>query len=74
MDLLSGVMATGGFAVALWAMTKVPIGAVAALRETSVIFAAIIGWILLNENYGKKRVFASVLVFLGIIALLKLKF
>lgn len=74
MDLLSGVMATGGFAVALWAMTKVPIAAVAALRETSVIFAAIIGWILLNENYGKKRVFASVLVFLGIIALLELKF
>lgn len=57
-DLLSGVMATGGFAVALWAMTKVPIAAVAALRETSVIFGAIIGWIMLNENYGRKRVFA----------------
>ncbi|MDC0602672.1 DMT family transporter [Aliiglaciecola sp.] len=72
-DMLSGVMATGGFAVALWAMTKIPIAAVAALRETSVVFAALIGWLILGESYGKGRVMAAVLVFLGVVALVSLE-
>ena len=69
-DLLSGIMASGGFAVALWAMTEIPIAAVAALRETSVIFAALIGWLILREGFGIRRVFASFLVFVGIAILL----
>lgn len=69
-DMLSGVLATGGFAVALWAMSIIPIATVAALRETSVVFAALIGWLFLGERYGVKRVFAALLVFIGIVTLL----
>lgn len=69
-DIISGVMAVGGFSVALWAMTIIPIATVAALRETSVIFAVLIGWFLLNEPYGLRRLLASITVILGIIVLL----
>lgn len=69
-DLLSGVLATAGFAVALWAMSSISIATVAALRETSVVFAALIGWLFLGERYGVKRVLASSMVFVGIATLL----
>ncbi|WP_395344411.1 EamA family transporter [Ningiella sp. W23] len=69
-DMLSGLLATGGFAVALWAMSTIPIATVAALRESSVVFAAIIAWLFLNERYGIKRIIASTMVFLGIVVLL----
>lgn len=40
---LTGILSIGGYSAALWAMTKVPISSVAALRETNIIFAALIG-------------------------------
>src|SRR5690606_4462661 len=40
--LLTGVLSAGGYTVALWAMTQAPIALVAALRETAVLFAAVI--------------------------------
>ena len=42
---------------------------VAALRETSVIFAALIGTLILKEPFGRTRVTASVLVAAGVILL-----
>jgi len=41
--LVGGLAAFLGYAIVVWAMTRAPIAAVAALRETSVVFAAIIG-------------------------------
>ena len=43
------------YGIALWAMTRAPVAAVAALRETSVLFAAIIGTVLLKEGFGVAR-------------------
>jgi hypothetical protein len=43
MGFLDATIATGAYAIVLWAMTKAPIAAVAALRESSVIFAVLIG-------------------------------
>ena len=51
---------------ALWAMTQAPIAAVAALRETSVIFAALIGAVWLNEPFGRQRIAGACLVVVGI--------
>ncbi len=42
-------------AIVLWAMTRAPVAAVAALRETSVLFAALIGAIWLKEGFGLRR-------------------
>jgi drug/metabolite transporter (DMT)-like permease len=50
-------------------MTLAPIGLVAALRETSVLFAAALGAFLFNEPFGAKRWLALVLIVGGIVAL-----
>jgi drug/metabolite transporter (DMT)-like permease len=59
----------GSYAIVLWAMTRAPIAAVAALRETSVIFAAVIGVTLLQERLGRLRIAGAVVVACGIAAL-----
>ena len=49
--LIGGLAAFFGYAIVIWAMTRAPIAAVAALRETSVVFAAIIGVVALGEPF-----------------------
>ncbi|MCX8018201.1 MAG: EamA family transporter, partial [Rhodocyclaceae bacterium] len=63
------VLTIGSYALVLWAMTVASIPAVAALRETSVIFAAILGAWLLKERMGRWRIAGAVLVALGAIAI-----
>jgi len=53
----------------LWAMTRAPVAAVAALRETSVIFAALIGAWLLKEGHIARRLAGAAIVAAGVIAL-----
>ena len=66
---LGGAFTLGAYGIVLWAMTVAPIAAVVALRETSVIFAAVIGATLLKEQMGRWRVAGAVLVACGIAAL-----
>jgi drug/metabolite transporter (DMT)-like permease len=66
---LSGVLAVAAYGIAVWAMTRAPIALVAALRETSVVVAAILGALLLGEPFGKHRVLASIGVAFGIVLL-----
>ena len=65
--LIGGAMGYGAYAVALWAMTIAPIGAVAAVRESSVLFATAIGAIFLHEKFGKLRWLAAALVVAGLV-------
>jgi drug/metabolite transporter (DMT)-like permease len=67
--LVGGVLSAGAYAVVLWAMTRAPVAAVAALRETSVIFAALIGAWLLKEGHIARRIAGAVTVAAGVIAL-----
>jgi drug/metabolite transporter (DMT)-like permease len=53
--LLGGGASIGSYTIALWAMTRAPVASVAALRETSVLFAALIGTWLLKERFGMQR-------------------
>ena len=64
-----GLCLISAYGIVLWAMTQAPVAAVAALRETSVIFAALIGTIFLKERFGPQRLIAACAVALGIIAL-----
>ena len=66
---LSGAAAFVGYAIVIWAMTRAPIAPVAALRETSVVFAAFIGVYFLGEPGGKSRYFAVGLILAGVLAL-----
>ncbi len=66
---LGGVLSIGAYGLAIWAMTRAPIALVSALRETSVVLAAIVGATFLNEPFGPRRVLASIGVALGVIIL-----
>jgi drug/metabolite transporter (DMT)-like permease len=67
--LLGGVLSAGAYGIALWAMTRAPVAAVAALRETSVIFAALFGAWLLREGHIARRLIGAATVAAGVIAL-----
>lgn len=69
MLLLGGTMSVGAYGIALWAMTKAPIAIVGALRETSVLFAALIGVVWLGEPLLRLRVLAGALVLAGVVLL-----
>ena len=57
------------YSIALWAMTVAPVALIAALRETSVLFAAILGAWLLKEPWTRPRVLGTLSIVLGVIAL-----
>jgi drug/metabolite transporter (DMT)-like permease len=65
--LVGGLAAFFGYAIVIWAMTRAPIAAVAALRETSVVFAAIIGIVALGEPFHRQRASAVIVILAGII-------
>ena len=64
--LLAGVVAAAGFLAFLVAATSLPLGPVSAVRETSVIFGAVIGTLVLKEGFGPRRIAAATMVVLGI--------
>ena len=66
---LGGSASIGSYAIALWAMTRAPIASVAALRETSVLFAALLGTVLLKERFGVQRAIGTLVVVAGVMAL-----
>ncbi|TMH89227.1 MAG: EamA family transporter [Betaproteobacteria bacterium] len=66
---VGGACSAAAYGIALWAMTRAPIALVAVLRETSVIFAAAIGALLLNERLTRRRLFATGAVVLGLAVL-----
>jgi drug/metabolite transporter (DMT)-like permease len=68
---LGAAFSTATYWIIIWALTRAPIGMVSALRETGVIFAAIIGIVVLKERPGPVRIAAILLTAAGI-ALLKL--
>ena len=67
--LLGGFCSVAAYGIVLWAMTRAPIAAVSALRETSVLFAAIIGSFLLKEGFGIARLVGAASVVAGVAAL-----
>ena len=60
--LVGGVISTAGYTIVIWAMTVGGIAHAVALRETSVIVAALIGVVLMKEAAGARRIAAAVLV------------
>ena len=64
---VNGVLQFAAYALVIWAMSLGSMAAVSALRETSVIFAAAIGSLVLKERFGARRVVAAALVAAGIV-------
>jgi drug/metabolite transporter (DMT)-like permease len=67
--MLGGAASIGSYAIALWAMTRAPVAAVSALRETSVLFAALLGTWLLKERLGVQRLAGAGMIAGGVMAL-----
>lgn len=65
--VLGGAMMFTAYAIVIYALTLTQMAHVAALRETSVIFAALIGALVLKEPLGVKRILAATVIASGII-------
>jgi drug/metabolite transporter (DMT)-like permease len=73
MGLLAGALSVLGFLAFLLAASRLPLGPVTALRESSVLFGALIGAVMLKEAFGARRVAAAALVVSGITMLAVLR-
>lgn len=67
--LIGGVLSTTAYGIVIWVMSQAPLAMVTALRETSVIGAALIGAYILKEPFGARRILAACAVALGVAAL-----
>jgi drug/metabolite transporter (DMT)-like permease len=67
LTLGGALLSTAAYGIAIWAMTVAPIALVAALRETSVLFAALLGMVLLREPVLPVRLLAALLVLAGMV-------
>ncbi|MGI9310885.1 MAG: EamA family transporter [bacterium] len=66
---LGAALSLAAYAMVLWAMSQAPIAVVSALRETSIIIAALIGAYYFKEPAGARRIVASAVIFAGIVLL-----
>ena len=66
---LGGLATSASYGIALWAMTRAPVAAVAALRETSILFATAIAALVLREPVGRARLAAAGLIACGAMAM-----
>ena len=63
--VFGGAGTLGAYGIALWAMTLAPVATVAALRETSILFASAIAALVLHERIGRRRLLATALIVAG---------
>jgi drug/metabolite transporter (DMT)-like permease len=65
--LAGGALQLGSYGIAIWAMTVAPIAVVAALRETSVLFGALIAVVVLRETLSAVRIAAACAIIIGLV-------
>lgn len=65
--LLAAAASYGAYGVSVWAMTKAPIAVVAAVRETSILFAVLIGWLVFGEKMTRGKALAACVIVSGVI-------
>jgi phosphonate utilization associated putative membrane protein len=67
--LLGASASLASYGIALWAMTQAPVATVAALRETSVLFAVLLGIWFLGERMTRQRALGVAAILAGVMAL-----
>ena len=65
----TGALSLGGYGIIIWAMTQAPIAAVAALRESSILFALVLSSLMLKERLTPWRIAAAMLILAGVVGL-----
>ncbi len=64
--IVAGVASYGAYGISVWAMMLAPIALVAALRETSILFAVLIGWLVFGERMTKGKALAALVILAGV--------
>ncbi len=64
--LAGGVIAPGGYLLFLFALSLAPVAQLAPMREIGTVFGTVMGIIILREQQGTRRIFASLLIALGV--------
>ena len=67
--LVAGALGTLSYGLALFAFSLGAVAEIAALRETSILFAALIGTLILKEPFGRARTVAAIIAVIGIIVM-----
>lgn len=67
--LLGGALSAAAYVIALWAMTRVPVALIAATRESSVLFATLIGVWVMQERLSAKQWAGAVAIVAGVLLL-----
>ncbi|WP_176085222.1 DMT family transporter [Martelella sp. HB161492] len=67
--IAAGAMSLGAYWIVVWAFTVAPIALVAALRETSILFATLIAAFLLNEKVNRWRWLSALLIAAGVVVM-----
>jgi len=67
---IGGTLSYIVYGIVIWGFTQAPIALITALRETSIIFALLIGTFFLKEKFTLLKVIATFIIFFGV-ALLK---
>jgi drug/metabolite transporter (DMT)-like permease len=62
----SGLLGVASFGVFLWALSRNPVGSVSAVRETSILFAILIGSLIYREPMSARRLAGGLIVIAGI--------
>jgi drug/metabolite transporter (DMT)-like permease len=65
----AGVASVGAYSLVLVAARSAPLGVVAAIREMSVVFGALAGWLLLKEPIVTRRLAGTVVITVGVAGL-----
>jgi drug/metabolite transporter (DMT)-like permease len=69
LGLIGGGLTLLAYGLVLWAQTRGALAPIAALRETSIIFGAIIGTMIFHERFGRVRILAAIFVSAGIVVM-----
>jgi drug/metabolite transporter (DMT)-like permease len=67
--VIGGVLGLVSYGVVIWALTRAPMGQVSALRETSILFAAVLGALFLKEKVTLPRAGAAAMIAAGAVVL-----
>lgn len=70
---VAGVLGLTSFSVFLWTLSRSPVGAVTALRESSVLFAAFLGIVVYGEKPSRQRLAATAVIAAGLIVIAALR-
>ena len=64
--LIASIISFSAYAIIMWSMKHEPIGFVASLRESSIIIASLIGYLVLKEKVSHIRLISGVVFFVGV--------